>query len=80
MAEIGHDFIVWAQDKKAVLSWQLEHNLAKLLGPRPSAGRKWRNDTAGVLVRIKNFLPEKVISYAGLVAFSLVHTNNNQVK
>lgn len=60
MRKLGQSFIDWAQDEDAVRAWQHEHNLAKLLGARPVAGRKWRNDSAGILVRIRNILPEQV--------------------
>ena len=60
MRKLGQAFIDWAQDEDTVRAWQHEHNLAKLLGPRPAGGRKWRNDSAGILVRIRNILPEQV--------------------
>jgi hypothetical protein len=60
MTKVGQAFIDWAQDEEAVRAWQHEHNLARLLGPRPVGGRKWRNDSAGVLVRIRNIFPENV--------------------
>jgi hypothetical protein len=60
---LGQGFLDWARDEKAVLAWQHEHNLAKLLGPRPVAGRKWRNDSAGVLVHVRNIFPESVSYY-----------------
>ena len=59
---IGQAFLDWAQDDQAVRAWQHEHNLARLLGPRPPAGKKWRNDSAGVMVRIRNAFPDEVLT------------------
>ena len=66
MGKIGQAFIDWAKDEQAVRAWQHEHSRAKLLGPRPPVGRKWRNDSAGILVRIRNILPEQVLLFARL--------------
>lgn len=64
MGKKGDAFGAFCDDEKAVKKWHNENNLGKLLGPRPPKRTKWINDMPGVLLSVKNFLPDEVAESA----------------
>jgi hypothetical protein len=59
-ASQSSEVIDFANDTKALQEWQSQNNILKMLGPRPPQRKKWINDLPGLLLSIKDFLPEKV--------------------
>lgn len=64
---VGEALAAFCEDEKAVKKWHNENNVGKMLGPRPPKKTKWINDMPGVLLSVKNFLPDEVAESASEV-------------